>query len=121
MRTSNGAIDVAPVGVAPHQPVAGEPGQRVERGRLLHVELVREVLDGQHVLGRADPGQHLLTGAPVDVVVAGELEPAEAAAEVGERLAVAGRGRDDPADEDRVRATDDLLVDVALDVGEGVG
>jgi hypothetical protein len=61
-----------------------------------------------------------MAGLLVDLVVTGELEAPEVAPEIGERLAVSGRGRNDPPDEDRVGSPDHLLDDVALDVGEGV-
>ncbi len=112
--------DVATVRVTPDQALGGEPGQGIERSRLVHVELVGKILHRQCMIGRIDPAQHELPRPAVDLVVAGELEATEPTPEVGQRLAVARCRRNDTTQEDRVTAAHDPLDHLALDVGERV-
>ena len=121
MRTSNGVDDVAALGVASHQAVACQSGERVERPGPVAVEVVGELVDGDHLVRGEDPAQHHVPGLFVGAVVALELETPEAAAEIRQRGAFARGGRDDVAEEHRVSAADDLLGHLALERRDRLG
>ena len=87
----NGVDDVSALGVATHKAVPGQSGERVERRWAVAVEVVGQLVDGDHLVRGEDPAEHHVPGVFVHAIIALELETPEAAAEVGQRGAFAAR------------------------------
>ena len=113
---SEGDGQVPAVGGAAHHVLARQAHQRVGDVRRLQVHRRGQRPGRQRLVQRHLPGEHPRPHRGVGLLLANALQPAEPAAEVGERRALVPGGDGDVREEHGVRAPGDGLRDPALQV-----